>query len=36
LPGLIRAQVYECLSYYEDHLAEADYLIARQMTEAGA
>ena len=36
LPGLTRAQVYECLAYYEDHLAELDYLIARQMAEAGA
>ena len=36
LPGLTRAQVYECLAYYEDHLAEIDYLIARQMAEAGA
>ena len=36
LPGLTRAQVYECLAYYEDHLAEVDYLIARQMAEAGA
>jgi uncharacterized protein (DUF433 family) len=34
LPGLTRAQVYECLSYYEDHLAEIDYLVARQMAEA--
>jgi uncharacterized protein (DUF433 family) len=36
LPGLTRAQVYECLAYYEDHLAEVDHLIARQMAEAGA
>jgi len=35
LPGLTRAQVYECLAYYEDHLAEIDYLVARQMVEAG-
>lgn len=35
LPGLTRAQVYECLSYYEDHLAEIDYLVARQMADAG-
>jgi uncharacterized protein (DUF433 family) len=34
LPGLTRAQVYECLSYYEDHLAEIDYLVARQMADA--
>ena len=30
-PGLTRAQVYECLAYYEDHRAEIDLLIARQM-----
>ena len=36
LPGMTRAQVYECLAYYEDHLAEIDYLVARQMAEAGA
>ena len=35
LPGLTRAQVYECLAYYEDHLAEIDYLVARQLAEAG-
>ena len=35
LPGLTRAQVYECLAYYEDHLAEVDYLVARQMADAG-
>lgn len=32
-PGLTRAQVYECLAYYEDHLAEIDHLIAEQMAE---
>ncbi len=35
LPGLTRAQAYECLAYYEDHLAEIDYLIARQLADAG-
>ena len=35
LPGLTRAQAYECLAYYEDHLAEIDYLVARQMVDAG-
>jgi len=35
LPDVTRAQVYECLSYYEDHLAEIDYLVARQMADAG-
>jgi uncharacterized protein (DUF433 family) len=34
-PGLTRAQVYECLAYYEDHPGEIDYLVARQMAEAG-
>ena len=29
---LTRAQVYECLAYYEDHRAEIDTLIARQMS----
>jgi uncharacterized protein (DUF433 family) len=36
LPGLTRAQVYECLAYYEDHLAQIDYVVARQMAEAEA
>jgi len=35
LPGLTRAQVYECLAYYEDHIAEIDYLVARQMADVG-
>ena len=35
LPGVTRAQAYECLAYYEDHLAEIDYLVARQMADAG-
>jgi uncharacterized protein (DUF433 family) len=30
-PELTRAQVYECLSYYEDHRGEIDVLVARQM-----
>ena len=30
-PELTRAQVYECLAYYEDHRGEIDLLIARQM-----
>ena len=34
LPGLTRAQANECLAYYEDHLAEIDHLIARQMADA--
>lgn len=35
-PGLTRAQVYECLAYYEDHMAEIDHLIAEQMAEPGS
>lgn len=31
-PQLTRAQVYECLSYYEDHRGEIDLLVARQMS----
>jgi uncharacterized protein (DUF433 family) len=31
-PDLTRAQVYECLAYYEDRRAEIDTLIARQMS----
>ena len=31
LPGVTRAQVYECLAYYEDHRPEIDHLIASQM-----
>ena len=30
-PDLTRAQVYECLAY-EDHRAEIDDLVARQMS----
>jgi uncharacterized protein (DUF433 family) len=33
-PIVTRAQVYECLAYYEDHKAEIDHLIASQMAEA--
>lgn len=32
LPALTRAQVYECLAYYEDHRGEIDVLVARQMS----
>ena len=28
---LTRAQVYECLVYYEEHRGEIDLLVARQM-----
>lgn len=31
LPDLTKAQVYECLAYYEDHRGEIDVLVARQM-----
>ena len=30
LPRLTRAQVYECLAYYEDHKNEIDPLVAEQ------
>jgi uncharacterized protein (DUF433 family) len=30
-PDLSRAQVFECLAYYEDHRGEIDALVARQM-----
>ena len=30
-PEITKAQVYECLAYYEDHRGEIDLLIARQM-----
>ena len=33
-PNVTRAQVYECLAYYEDHRAEIDALVAEQMAEA--
>jgi len=33
-PDLTRAQVYECLAYYEDHREEIDWLVAEQMPEA--
>src|SRR2546422_11519702 len=33
-PNLTKAQVYECLAYYEDHRGEIDLLVARQMAEA--
>jgi uncharacterized protein (DUF433 family) len=31
-PSLTRAQVYECLAYYEDHRGEIDLLVASQLT----
>lgn len=35
-PEITRAQVYECLAYYEDHREEIDWLVADQMAEAPA
>jgi type III restriction enzyme len=35
-PGISRAQVYECLAYYEDHQTEIDLLVARQLLEEEA
>jgi uncharacterized protein (DUF433 family) len=35
-PDLTRAQVYECLAYYEDHRDEINLLIAEQMTDPNA
>jgi uncharacterized protein (DUF433 family) len=32
-PDLTRAQVYESLAFYEDHLGEMDLLIADSQTE---
>jgi uncharacterized protein (DUF433 family) len=32
LPMVTKAQVYECLAYYEDHRGEVDLLVARQMS----
>lgn len=32
-PGLTRAQVFECLAYYEDHRPQIDALVAEQMAE---
>jgi uncharacterized protein (DUF433 family) len=34
-PDLTRAQVYECLAFFEDHRAEIDALVAEQMAEPG-
>lgn len=32
-PDLTKAQVYECLAYYEDHRDEINLLVAEQMTD---
>ena len=34
LPAITKAQVYECLAYYEDHRGEIDLQVARQMAHA--
>jgi uncharacterized protein (DUF433 family) len=33
-PDLTKAQVYECLAYYEDHKGAIDVLVARQAAPA--
>ena len=33
-PQLTRAQIYECLAWYEDHQGEIDLLVTRQMAPA--
>ena len=33
LQPLTRAQVYECLAYYEDHRGDIDVPVARQMAQ---
>jgi uncharacterized protein (DUF433 family) len=33
MPRLTRAQVYECLAYYEDHKTELDSLVASQTAQ---
>ena len=33
-PEVTRAQVYECLAYYEDFREEIDWLVADQMAQA--
>ncbi len=32
-PRLTRAQVYECLAYYEDHRSELDPLVTAQIAQ---
>ncbi len=34
LPLLSRAQVYECLAYYEDHKDDIDLWVAEQMADS--
>ena len=35
-PTITKAQVYECLAYYEDHRDEINLLVAEQMTDPNA
>jgi uncharacterized protein (DUF433 family) len=35
-PNITKAQVYECLAYYEDHRDEINLLVAEQMTDPNA
>ena len=35
-PDITKAQVYECLAYYEDHRDEINLLVAEQMADPGA
>ena len=35
-PDITKAQVYECLAYYEDHRDEINLLVAEQMTDPSA
>ena len=35
-PHLTKAQIYECLAYYEDHRGEIDLLVVRQMSSGEA
>jgi uncharacterized protein (DUF433 family) len=32
-PALTKAQIYECLAYYEDHRDEINLLVAEQMSD---
>lgn len=34
-PDITKAQVYECLAYYEDHRTEIDALVVTQMSDPG-
>lgn len=35
-PTITKAQVYECLAYYEDHRDEINLLVAEQMADPNA